>query len=103
MGIQAGDVVGERFKIEQLAGSGRTGYVYRAHDRHLDVPVALKVLHSNTAQQASRFAREVRALMTLQLPGVTRYIAHGVAPTGQLYLAMQWLSGETLSQRLARQ
>src|SRR5262249_47784594 len=34
-------------------------------------------------------------------PGIVRYVAHGVTHEGKPYLAMEWLSGETLSARLA--
>src|SRR5262245_8636440 len=49
-----------------------------------------------------RFLREARVLAELRHPGIVRYIAHGQAATGELYLAMEWLDGEDLLSRLAR-
>ena len=98
----AGDVVDNRFEVERHAGSGGMGHVYRAHDRQTGTPVALKILRSANHEELGRFAREAQVLASLRLPGVVQYIAHGVTRTGQPYLAMSWLSGETLSARLMR-
>src|SRR5262249_48965914 len=35
--------------------------------------------------------------------GIVRYVAHGAMPTGEAYLAMEWLEGEDLRSRLARE
>ncbi|WP_437673155.1 serine/threonine-protein kinase [Sorangium sp. So ce131] len=100
--MRAGEIVGERFEVEGLAGSGGMGHVYRARDRHTGDTVALKVLRTAGQSELTRFSREVQALASLRIPGVVRYIAHGVTADGQPYLVMQWASGETLAQRVAR-
>jgi serine/threonine protein kinase len=100
--LVAGDVVAERFEVERLAGSGGMGTVYRARDRQgAGESVALKVL-SGAGDDAERFAREARVLAELRHPAVVRYVAHGVLADGQPWLAMEWLDGETLADRLAR-
>ena len=43
----AGDVVADRYELEQLVGSGGMSSVFRAHDRVLERTVALKVLHAH--------------------------------------------------------
>ncbi|WP_437973000.1 protein kinase [Sorangium sp. So ce295] len=96
------DVVEDRFEIERFAGSGGMGDVYRARDRRSGEAVALKVLQGASAGDLRRFAREAKALVTLRLPGVVRYVAHGTTGAGQPYLAMEWLEGVTLEQRLAQ-
>ncbi|WP_437820930.1 serine/threonine-protein kinase [Sorangium sp. So ce1078] len=100
--MRAGQVVGDRFEIESLAGSGGMGDVYRARDRWTEETVAIKILRNSGIIESGRFAREVRALSALQYPGIVRYIADGVTDTQEMYLAMEWLAGETLSQRLTR-
>src|SRR4029450_11409071 len=95
------EVVADRFSLEQVAGSGGMGMVYRALDRHTGSAVALKTLRADK-QSAERFAREARVLSELQHPGIVRYIAHGETPGGTPYLAMEWLDGEDLAQRLVR-
>ncbi|WP_437476897.1 protein kinase [Sorangium sp. So ce1014] len=99
--MRAGEVVEERFEIERLAGSGGMGDVYRARDRLSGEAVALKVLQGASAHDLRRFAREAEALVTLRLPGVVQYVAHGMTGEGQPYLAMEWLDGVTLEERLA--
>src|SRR5688572_17137094 len=98
-----GQVVGERFEIEQAAGRGGMGSVFRARDaRSGGERVALKILHADMHEHAERFLREAQILAELRHPGIVRYVAHGEAPDCGLYLAMEWLEGEDLSQRLAR-
>src|SRR5262245_60770000 len=94
------DLVAERFVIERLAGSGGMGRVYRAIDRRSGAPVAVKILHG--AGDRDRFAREARALAELEHPAIVRYVAHGEAPGGEPFLAMEWLDGEDLEARLRR-
>ncbi|WP_437874421.1 serine/threonine-protein kinase [Sorangium sp. So ce513] len=101
--MRAGNVIDGRFEIVELAGAGGMGHVFRARDLTTGDTVALKVLQNAASQDSSRLAREAQALATLRVPGVVRYIAHGLTETGHPYLAMEWLTGETLSQRLARQ
>ncbi|XXX82773.1 protein kinase [Sorangium sp. So ce134] len=98
--MRASDVVEGRFEIERSAGSGGMGDVFRARDRTSGQAVALKVLQGASANDLRRFAREAEALVRLRLPGVVQYVAHGVTGEGQPYLAMEWLDGVTLEERL---
>jgi eukaryotic-like serine/threonine-protein kinase len=98
--MKPGEVVENRFVLERVAGSGGMGTVYRAVDQVSRAPVAFKVLRSASQDAASRFAREVRILSGLRHPGIVRYIADGRTDDGELWLAMEWLEGESLSQRL---
>ncbi|WP_437492806.1 protein kinase [Sorangium sp. So ce1014] len=100
--MQSGEVVDDRFEIEEHAASGATARVYRARDRRSGAPVALKLLQTAATPSLSALAREALALATLAIPGVVRYVAHGVTAGGRLYLATEWLEGETLSARLDR-
>src|SRR5215218_2848682 len=80
------------------------GAVYRARDLGSGDPVALKVLHEGSPgpDPSDRFAREARLLAELSHPGIVAHVAHGEAPDGQRFLAMEWLDGEDLAARLAR-
>src|SRR5262245_50947580 len=100
--MRPGDVVTGRFDIEHLAGAGGMGQVFRARDRQTGAPVAVKALLGNVGSHAARFADEARTLAELSHPGIVRYVAHGIAASGEPYLAMEWLDGEDLSSRLAR-
>ena len=97
-----GERVADRFVIEAEAGRGGMGTVYRALDEVSGDIVALKLLRGEDAVDVARFEREARVLARLEHPNVVRYLAHGSTPRGHVYLAMEWLDGETLSARLAR-
>ncbi|MDC0683159.1 protein kinase domain-containing protein [Sorangium atrum] len=101
--MRAGDIVADRFEIEGHATSGGMAQIFRARDRLTGEPVALKLLQRTGPQESHRFRREAHALAALRHPGVVGYVAHGTTEGGDLYLAMQWLSGETLAERLLRE
>ncbi|MGZ3460629.1 MAG: serine/threonine-protein kinase, partial [Archangium sp.] len=99
-----GTVIAGRFVIEHPAGRGGMGAVFRAKDTLDDRTVALKFMHPTTdAALVRRFEREAELLAELRHPGIVTHIAHGLSDTGQPFLAMEWLEGEDLAQRLARQ
>lgn len=100
--LPAGAVLANRFELERIAGQGGMGTVYRARDRHSGDWVALKLLDGASADDAERFLREAELLSELRHPGIVSYVAHGRTPDGQHFLAMEWLEGETLGQRLLR-
>ena len=96
-----GSVVAERFEIEALAGEGGMGAVFRALDQQTGAHVALKVMHARGRHD--RFEQEALLLAELSHPAIVAYVAHGTRPGGELYLAMEWLEGETLTDRLLRE
>ncbi|WP_437806978.1 serine/threonine-protein kinase [Sorangium sp. So ce1078] len=98
-----GRLLDDRFELAEVAGSGGMGTVYRAIDRASGEVVAVKLLRRADARAEARFLREAEALSRLTHPHIVRYATHGVAPTGEPYLAMEWLSGESLAERLSRQ
>ncbi|MDC3957057.1 serine/threonine-protein kinase [Polyangium jinanense] len=100
--MQAGDVIDDRFVIERVAGSGGMGSVFQAHDRLSGGPVAVKVLHDREPRDIARFDIEARVLAGLDHPGIVRYVTHGITSAGEPFLAMEWLAGEELGERLAR-
>ncbi len=92
----------DRYELLELIGEGGVGRVHRARDRETGQIVALKVLREHSAGALERFEQEARVLADLGHPHVVRYVGHGVAASGDPYLAMEWLEGESLSARLAR-
>src|SRR5690606_1856102 len=66
------------------------------------VAVALKIAHGSDRGSVQRFLREAVTLSRLRHRGIVRYIAHGVVAGDMPYLAMEWLDGEDLGQRLLR-
>jgi eukaryotic-like serine/threonine-protein kinase len=99
--LHVGEVVGERFEVERLAGSGGMGTVYRALDRVTGAPVALKLVTSG-GKDDERFVQEARVLAELSHPTIVRYVSHGATPSGRRFLAMEWLDGADLGETLDR-
>jgi hypothetical protein len=90
------------FALERLVGQGGMGEVYRATERATGRPVAVKLLRRVEPGHLGRFHREADVLMAIEHPAVVEYVSHGIAEDGRPYLAMEWLEGETLAQRLER-
>jgi serine/threonine protein kinase/tetratricopeptide (TPR) repeat protein len=100
--MNVGTVLAGRFEIERLAGVGGMGEVYRARDRQSGGAVAVKLLRRADRSLGERFSREARLLAELDHPAIVKYVAHGSFDLDGLYLIMEWLDGEDLSQRLVR-
>jgi tetratricopeptide (TPR) repeat protein len=96
-------VIGERFVLGEQAGEGGMGSVHRGWDPTTGAPVAIKLLRQLGPKEIARFQREARVLAELRHPHIVRYLAHGHTPGVGPFLAMEWLEGEDLCDRLARQ
>src|ERR1041384_3283130 len=96
--LQAGERVAQ-FEVERMAGRGGMGEVYRARDTETDEIVALKILRRREEEQEDSLSREAWVLASIEHPGIVRFISSGEAACG-LYMVMEWLEGEKLSQRL---
>jgi len=88
-------------------GHGAMGITYRAIDKALDRPVALKIINtdlgSRSAEARERFTREARAAAALRHPNVATVYQFGVREeTGQFFYAMELVEGETLEECVRR-
>jgi eukaryotic-like serine/threonine-protein kinase len=100
--LRPGALIADRFVVERRAGAGGMSIVYRARDGETGAPCAVKVLARAEPRLLERFDREARLLAELRHPGIVRYLTHGITTEGDRYLAMEWLEGEDLSERLSR-
>ncbi len=94
-----------RYTILARLGAGSMGTVYRAKQHTMGREVAIKILRSDRALEKSakaRFLREARANSLLASPNTVTVFDFGQSKTGEFYLAMELLEGESLGQRLAR-
>jgi len=79
------------------------GTVYEAFDTVTGIDVALKTWRTASGSdehRPSRLWREARALAEIEHPAVVRYIDHGQTEEHGPFLAMSWVSGQTLAERL---
>ena len=99
--LEADDIgaLGE-YRLLRLLGAGSTGVVYQAVDQRLQRMVALKILRPSLGEAArERFVAEARATAAIEHPNVVTI--YEVGPEGPLsYIAMQWLPGQTLEEKL---
>jgi hypothetical protein len=91
-------------RIEEVAGRGGMGVVYRATQLRLDRPVALKLVAPERAADANfraRFERESRVAAAIEHPNVIPVYGAG-EEDGRLYLLMRWVSGTDLQALIRR-
>src|SRR5260221_8075019 len=94
-----------RYQIEKLLGRGAMGAVYLAHDTQPERLVALKIPKlsgSGAAKLLARLKTEAKAAARIDHPSVCPVYAAGDID-GTSYIAMQYIEGETLKDRLQKQ
>src|SRR5262245_11705237 len=92
------------YEIRTWLGAGGMGDVYRATDTRLGRSVAIKVLPDHVAgtpTRRARLAREARLVARLSHPSICAIYDVG-EHDGCQFIVMEYLEGETLSQRLRR-
>lgn len=93
-----GEVLADRYLIRYGIGAGPLGFVFKAHDREIDVDVALKVISPRllqTSEERRAFAREVRLARKLSHNNIVRVYEDGEA-NDHPFFTMQYLDGLTL-------
>jgi hypothetical protein len=87
------------FELQEEIGRGGMGVVYKAIQKSLHRPVALKVLSAGwfaTDEQRQRFRTEAEAIALFQHPNIVGVIEGG-EQEGQVYLAMEYVDGGSLA------
>ena len=100
-----GSVIGGRYELEELVGTGGMSSVFRAYDRLLERRVALKVLHeqyTRDAEHVERFRREARAAAQLNHPNIVTVIDRG-EQDGRQFIVFEYVEGETLKDVVERE
>jgi len=98
--LTIGDRVG-RYLVLSALGAGGMGVVFAAYDPQLDRKVALKLLRAgityNTKEARARLRREAQAIAQLSHPNVVAVYDVGATDDGDLYIAMEFVEGDTLT------
>lgn len=96
------EVLGGRYRVEELLGSGATAYVHRGFDLRLRRPVAIKIFRPDTAVDAEENLHdEASILARLHHPGLVTAYDTG-RHDDRAFLVMRLIEGETLRDRVAR-
>ena len=93
------------FRLIHKLGQGGMGSVFLYEDIELERPVAVKINAPSLAfneTQRQRFRREARTMAQLDHPNLARVFSFGEIDSRQ-YLVMEYLEGETLTQRVQRE
>jgi hypothetical protein len=90
-------MIGGRYQIERMLGSGGMGVVFAANDQMLHRAVALKVIRRDDKLADARLVREARAMARLSHPNVVQVFDAAVADNGPVYIATELVDGVTLA------
>jgi serine/threonine-protein kinase len=92
-----GDVLDERYTIVEEVGAGGMGIVYKAMDKRLAKPVAIKLIRPRAMTETgiARFRRELELAQRVSHPNVCRLHDLGEVD-GLLYISMQHVDGQRL-------
>jgi eukaryotic-like serine/threonine-protein kinase len=101
-----GTVLRGTYEVKRLVDRGGMGIVFEAQQVRLRRKVAIKILPVHLAQEQRallRFQREAELVSLLRHPNVVQIIDFDTTDQGEPYIVMEFLAGESLELRLARQ
>ena len=96
--MKIGQVIKERYEIEEILGEGGMAFVYKAKDRQLQRTVAIKTLKPNYVSQekfVDRFRREAQTAANLNHPNIVQIFDWGIED--EPYFVMEYIEGNTLT------
>jgi serine/threonine-protein kinase len=99
--LRPGTVFANRYEVKEILGAGGMGVVYRALDRELQEPVAIKTLRPEALAAGSvaleRFKQEIKLARRIAHRNVVRTYDLGEV-NGMYYLTMEYVEGTSLKQ-----
>ncbi len=101
-----GTTIADKYEINAFVGRGGMGAVYRATHIELNRVVAVKVLHKHLLSHqgiSERFRLSAQAAHALRHANLVSVTDFGFTTEGQFYLTMDYISGETLADRIRRE
>jgi serine/threonine-protein kinase len=98
-------VLDGKYRVVALLGKGGMGAVYEGHNLRVNRRVAIKVMHASVARDREnvvRFEREAQAASRIGSAHVADVFDMGDLEGGERYMVMEFLDGESLSERLRK-
>ncbi|MCC6217494.1 MAG: serine/threonine protein kinase [Polyangiaceae bacterium] len=105
MSLTVGQIIDDKYRIVRLLGEGGMGAVYEGENARIKRRVAIKVLHAATVESGdavARFEREAQAAGQIGSDHILEVLDLGSLESGERYMVMEYLDGETLGQRIER-
>ena len=96
--MKIGQIIKDRYEIEEVLGEGGMAFVYKAKDRQLQRTVAIKTLKPNYVSQekfVDRFRREAQTAANLNHPNIVQIFDWGIED--EPYFVMEYIEGNTLT------
>jgi serine/threonine protein kinase len=103
--LEAGQVIDDKYRLVRLIGTGGMGAVYEGENLLIRRRVAIKVLNADSAGNEDvirRFVREAQAAGEIGNDHILEVLDLGALPSGDRYMVMEYLDGETLAARIER-
>lgn len=105
--LREGEVLGDRYQLMEVIGRGGFGKVWQAHDlRDRQRLVAVKILHSEQAEDQGRIVRFERGaihIKPLNHPHIVKVLDGPAEECGFRYFVMQYLPGGDLQEAVLKQ
>ena len=100
---RVGTVLGDRYRLNRLLGSGGMGKVYAAEHVLMHKRLAVKVLHrdlTRVPEVVARFEREAMAAANIDHPNVASATDFGKLPDGAVFLVLEYVQGLSLREAI---
>ncbi|MEY4550239.1 MAG: hypothetical protein RL685_6434 [Pseudomonadota bacterium] len=103
--LAVGEILQNRYRVVREIGAGGMGTVYEGENLLIRRRVAIKVMRSdasNSTELCARFEREAQIASQIPSDHITEVLDMGELESGQRFIVMEYLVGESLSERLNR-
>ncbi len=102
--LKTGDSLGGRFFVERYLGSSGGGVSYLCNDKETQSPVVVKVLEMPYPgdEKFKKLRAEVGVASSLEHRNLTSAVGMGKTKRGEIFIAMEFVEGTTLSQLIAQ-